>query len=92
MQRFGCKLEMEQSIERDTEHSMGALKNKILAIYRNAPRTALNTTAEERAQLRELCQDSSVVVKQSDKCKGLVIMNKEDYLARREEITSGYDK
>ena len=31
-------------VDRDTEHAMGVLKHKIMATYRNAPRTAPNTT------------------------------------------------
>ena len=71
---------------------MGTLKHRILAIYRNAPRTVPNTSTEARAELDDLRRDVSVVVKPSDKCKGLVVMNTDDYVARGEEITTAFEQ
>ena len=79
-------------VDRDTEHSMGTLKHRIMAIYRNAPRTVPNTPAEARAGLNELKRDANIVVKPSDKCKGLVLMTRDDYVAKGEDITNAYEQ
>ena len=51
-----------------------------------------NTSAEARADLEDLRRDTSVVVKKSDKCKGLVVMNRQDYVAKGEELTKGHER
>ena len=46
----------------------------------------LNTTEEERRGLNELKKNENVVVKPSDKCKGLVILDKAAYVNKVHDI------
>ena len=41
--------------------------------------------------LRELANDPDIVIKRSDKCKGLVVLPKTEYVQKAETITDGYE-
>ena len=57
----------------ETEEKLKTLKKQILNTYKNHRQTTSNTTEEERMSLKELKMNESVIIKPSDKCKGLVI-------------------
>ena len=49
------------------------------------------TTIEEEA-VSQLSNDDSIVVKPSDKCKGLVVINKDDYVTKARDILDHYEE
>ena len=65
---------------RDVESSLQKLKDDLLRTYKNHRVTTQNVTAEQRDLVRELAKNKNVIVKQSDKCKGFVILDKDVYL------------
>ena len=79
-------------VETETERSLLSMKRKIMAIYKNYHVSEPNTSPEARAEMKVLKENDSIVVKPSDKCKGLVIMNKEDYMNKAKVITDSYEK
>ena len=54
--------------------------------YKNHNVTESNTSEEQLQFLDELQKNEDVVVKQSDKCKGLVILDKSDYVDKSHAI------
>ena len=79
-------------VQMDTERSLHSLKHKILTIYRNHRRPSEpNVSREVQGQLKELKEAGDVIIKPSDKCKGFVVLNKADYVAKAETITAGYE-
>ena len=50
-----------------------------------------NYTMHQLKELQELKRDQNVIVKQSDKCKNLVIMDTEEYITKAKEITRTYE-
>ena len=70
----------------ETETKLQQLKKKIISVYKNHTPLNVNTTEEERQELRKLKESDSLIVKPSDKCKGLVILNKTDYVEKAKEI------
>ena len=75
----------------ETERSLYSMKRKIMAIYHNHRAEEPNTLPGARAELKALSQDDSIIIKASDKCKGLVIMDKEDYVEKAKVITDIYE-
>ena len=68
---------------------MENVKAKILAVYRGVKKTTPNTThTKERDALKN---DENIIVKRSDKCKSLVIMDKSDCKERAEVIVVSYE-
>lgn len=63
----------------DVERNLRKLKLDVLRTYKNHKITNCNMTAKEKDFIRELGNNGHVVVKQSDKCKGLVLLDKETY-------------
>ena len=51
-----------------------------------------NHTPSDVHLLKELGSDPEVIVKRSDKCKGLVLLSKSEYIKKAEKITDDYDK
>ena len=56
--------------------------------YKNHKVTSSNVSQEHLEFLGELKKNENVVIKQSDKCKGLVLMDKCDYLNKSHAILS----
>lgn len=54
-------------------------RSHIVNILANAQTPQFNLTTKERAALRDLKSDASVVVPEADKGGGIVIMNRKDY-------------
>ena len=68
------------------------LKRKVLTIYRNhkSPNEP-NHLASDVSLLKELSNDADVVVKRSNKCKGLVVLPRDEYVHKAETVTAGYE-
>ena len=75
----------------ETERTVSKLKRKILGIYRNHRVTVSNVLPEQEKALKELSLNSDVIVKPSDKCKGLVIMDKGEYVDKALGILADYE-
>ena len=54
--------------------------------YKNHSQITPNTTEEERKGLKELKMNENLIVKSSDKCKGLVILDKVSYVNKVHNI------
>ena len=70
----------------DVERSLHKLKLDIARTYKNHTTIQDNVTADEKKFVKHLGKDDNVVVKQSDKCKGLVLLDKDDYKGKVEAI------
>lgn len=68
------------------EDKLRKLKKQVIGTFKNHKQERLNTTEEERKGLQTLKKNDEVIVKPSDKCKGLVILNKTDYVKKVDEI------
>ena len=79
-------------IPREGEDKLSVIKSKILSLYRGARKhQPSNITPAESKELKALKQDETIIIKRSDKCKNLVVMDKPDYISKAEEIVSSYD-
>ena len=68
------------------------LKYRIGSVFRSQ-KTKVNVQKKESAPLIEkLVKNDKIIVKQSDKCKGLVIIPKTDYVTKASDILSSYQK
>ena len=64
----------------------------MITIYKNHKSDSQpNHSPDDLRQLKSLGRDSNVIVKRSDKCKGLVVIPKNDYVHKAQEITKGYE-
>ena len=76
----------------ELERSLEKVKSKILGIYQGCKRNdTLNSTAAQRKDLEELRKDSRVIIKRSDKCKSLVVMDRGDYIEKAESVINKYE-
>ena len=79
-------------IPEEGEQRLENVKSKILSLYRgfrkNEPR---NFSHAEMKELKSLKEDKATIIKRSDKCKSLVIMNTSDYISKAEAIVNTYD-
>ena len=104
-QRRGCKPNLSfrfpdtgknfpEPTSAKTETCLQKLKNDILRTYKNHKVTDNNTDSNERKLLKELANNDSIIIKQSDKCKGFVILDKPAYIEKVKDILndrSNYD-
>ena len=72
------------------ENVLQQVKKKVIATYKNHSKPLPNHTCAQLDALKQLAQNTNVVVKPSDKCKGLVLLNANDYVDKIESITAGY--
>ena len=70
---MGCK-EMEEALEK--------VKKKITAAYKGHSKPTHNHNSAQLDALKQLAGNKDVVVKPSDKCKGLVLLNASDYVTK----------
>ena len=73
------------------EFEIRKLKQKILTAYKTHKTQTSNHTKEEKLALETAKQDSSIIFKQSDKCKGLVVMPKQTYIDKVQPIVTEYE-
>ena len=76
----------------DIELSLRQVKRRILAAYKNHRSPNLNHSQVQLKSLKNLASNVDIIVKRSDKCKGLVVMNKDDYASKMHDITENYEK
>jgi len=82
---------MAPAAPQPVEHMIRKLKQKILTAYKTHKTKAPNHTKEEKLALEAAREDSSVIFKPSDKCKGLVIMPKQTYIDKVQPIVAEYE-
>ena len=74
-----------------TEQTLKVLKRKVMTLYKNYKSTSHhNHQPSDVSMLKKLNKDPDVIVKRSDKCKGLVVLSKDEYAHKAEAITHGY--
>ena len=71
---------------RNVECTLKQLKEDIVKSYQSHKITQSNVSSEQVKFLDELKKNDDVVIKQSDKCKGLVLMDKTVYLDKSQAI------
>ena len=76
----------------DVERSLHKLKQDVVRVYKNHKTAQSNATQEQIDLVTELARNQDIVVKQSDKCKGLVVLDKEDYQRKVENILGDSEK
>ena len=76
----------------DMEVALRQVKRRILATYRNHRSPNPNYSRAELELLGDLARNEDVVVKRSDKCKGLVLLNTDDYVSKMQNITQHYEE
>ena len=75
-----------------TEQTLKVLKRKVMTLCKNHRSSSQpNHRPSDISMLKELGRDPDVIVKRSDKCKGLVVLPKTEYLHKAETITGGYE-
>ena len=70
----------------DVELKLKKLKEEVVKTYKNHTISKYNVSDGERQFLTTLKKNEDVVIKQSDKCKGFVIMDKNMYLEKAQDI------
>ena len=70
----------------EVERKLKKLKDEVIKTYKNHKVVKNNVSEDERQFLSTLKKNDDVVIKQSDKCKGFVIMNKSAYLDKAQDI------
>ena len=75
----------------DIERSISTLKKKLMAIYRNHRSSGKNYTVSQRRAITQFKQDAELILKPSDKCKGFVLMTREDYISKVSVHISEYE-
>ena len=80
-------------IPTELERNLEKTKHKLLGVFRNAKKaTSLNCSKSEQNELDSLKKNEDIIVKRSDKCKSLVIMNTTDYVQKVGDIVNTYEK
>ena len=75
-----------------TEHSIKEFKHKVMKAYKNhRSSTKANHSTDDIGRLKTIQEDKTIIVKKSDKCKGLVLMSKDDYIDKAEKIIGEYE-
>ena len=79
-------------LPREEEQSLEKIKSKIINLYRGSKKHETpNFTPEQKKEPKSLKEDETTIVKRSDKCKSLVIMDKADYISKAESIVNTYE-
>ena len=73
-----------------TEHALKKLKQKVMGLYSHHRSTTQNHSKDDLSALAELRESDSLIVKRSDKCKGLVLMDKNEYIEKTGTIVRNY--
>ena len=76
---------------REEEEQLSRLKNDIMKIYRCHKSEASNISRDEQEALQSLKGRDDIIIKPSDKCKGFVILNKEEYVEKAKSVLSDRD-
>ena len=76
----------------ELESALSKVKRKIIGLYKNEPNPKSNVQPEEEEALTKLSQNDNLIVKPSDKSKGLVIMKKETYVEKAIDILDSYER
>ena len=74
-----------------TEQILKKFKHKVMTIYKNHKTSEHNHEPDDVRLLKDLSEDPDVMVKRSDKCKGLVVLSNEEYVHKAEKITDEYE-
>ena len=82
---------MAPEVSTNTESRLQKLKQKIINLYKHHRSTQSNHIEQETQSLKEISNDESRVVKRSDKCKGFVVMDKDTYVDKAQNIIKDYE-
>ena len=75
-----------------SELKFSLLKKKVLATFKNHKSGPSNHTKKQKNELKDLKNNDNIIVKPSDKCKGIVILDRTDYIAKADSITAHYEE
>ena len=79
-------------VSMEIEQNLQKVKSKILSLFQGVRKTETNISKEQREELDSLSKNENIIVKRSDKCKSIVIMNKEEYVEKSEAIVGTYEE
>ena len=75
----------------ETEKCLQKLKDDIIRTYKNHKVTKQNVDEGQRRFIKDLANDNDIIIKQSDKCKGFVILDKTSYLDKAKAMLDDRD-
>ena len=76
----------------ETERKLKTLRYNVLSLYRKSQvRGASNITADEARALRQLKQNTDVIIKTSDKCQRFVLLDKQQYIDKARALLDRRD-
>ena len=78
-------------VEAELERNLQKIKEKVIGVYKGAKKTPQNWTTTQQQALEAMKKDEDIIIKRSDKCKSLVVMNTVDYVAKAESIVNSYE-
>ena len=70
----------------EVELTLKKLKEDIIRTYKSHRTSECNVTSQERQFLKELQKNDDIIIKQSDKCKGFVVMDRTAYVEKVHNI------
>ena len=80
------------TISNDGEKKLEDVKSKIMRLYQGSRKnTDYNYTPSQKQELAILKKDDETIIKKSDKCKNLVLMDKTEYISKAEDIIQNYE-
>ena len=83
--RSSCQVSQPDMTDPNLERNLARLRDTVLRAYKRHKSVRCNTTKEEREAMIEL-KRKNVIIKCSDKSKCLVVMNRESYQNKVEQI------
>ena len=75
----------------DVERGLQKLKDDLIRTYKNHKVGTKNISTEQRQLIKDLAVNDNIIIKQSDKCKGLVIMDRPDYMTKAKDLLNDTD-
>ena len=84
----GCFTVVEQICQKLVQGEAEELKGEVKAILKKVQLPRQNITKEEQKAITELKKDDTRIILTADKGISLVVMNKEDYAKKADELLS----
>ena len=79
-------------VKSSTLEQFRKLKYRIVSAFRSQKTKANTVDKEAERALKDLANNDTLIVKQSDKCKSLVVMSKPDYISKASDLLRDYER
>ena len=80
-----------ESCTAETEICLQKLKDDIIRTYKNHKVSEENVDSQQRKFVKDLANNDNVIIKQSDKCKGFVILDRAAYVDKAKAMLEDRD-